>query len=48
MPTLTLRARTLPYRPELRAHEKICTRCGIMFTVNKSRGPHNTECRDCR
>jgi len=45
MPT-TFRARTLPYRPTLRHDQRVCTRCGILFTINTSR-PHS-ECRDCR
>ena len=43
----TLRARTLPYRPELRAHERVCTRCGIVFYTRTDRKQF-AECRDCR
>ena len=44
---VTLRARSIPYRPELKAHERICARCGIQFTIHPQRDQH-TDCRDCR
>jgi hypothetical protein len=44
----TLRARSVPYRPELKADERICTRCGILFRYNPTRSPHLTDCPDCR
>lgn len=45
----TLLARSTPYRPDLKYGERICTRCGITFTLgNPKRSPHLTECRDCR
>ena len=43
----TLRARTLPYRPELHADQRVCTRCGIIFRFRPDRKQH-AECRDCR
>jgi hypothetical protein len=48
MPARTLRARTLPYRPELLAHERICTRCGIKFNTRSDRKIQHTKCIDCR
>jgi pyridoxine 5'-phosphate synthase PdxJ len=46
--THTLRARSTPYRPTLRACDRICKRCGIQFTIHPQRDRHHTECRDCR
>lgn len=43
-----LSARSLPYRPTLRHNERICTRCGIQYTINPRRIKQTTECRDCR
>jgi hypothetical protein len=45
---ITLRARSTPYRPALRACDRICKRCGIQFMINPQRDRHHTECRDCR
>lgn len=46
---VTLRARALPYRPTLRADERICTRCGIQFRIHSTkRDGAPTDCRDCR
>lgn len=43
-----IRARSRPYQPDLRADQRVCTRCGITYTYNTSRDTHLTECRDCR
>ena len=42
----TYQARSVPYR-ELRATDKICTRCGIVFGMRSDRFQH-TDCIDCR
>jgi len=42
----TILARATPYRPSLRANERVCTRCGIVFRTHAARPL--TECRDCR
>lgn len=39
---------SLPYRPQLRACDRICQRCGIKYRVNPQRGTVHAECRDCR
>lgn len=45
----TLRARSTPYRPDLRTCERICKRCGIIFRLAQPRrDAHLIECRDCR
>lgn len=44
-----IRARSLPYQPELRKSERICQRCGILFNVlQPARDQHLVTCRDCR
>lgn len=49
MPTGTIRARSTPYRDPIRTNERICKRCGILFTANHGRRDlHITHCRDCR
>lgn len=46
---VAIRARSLPYQPELRANERICQRCGITFTLHQpARDQHIVTCRDCR
>lgn len=43
-----LRARSTPYRAELKPNERVCPRCGIHFTINPRRIHQHDECRDCR
>lgn len=45
----TLRARSLPYRPEPRYNERVCKRCGITYRIHSiRRDGHHAECNDCR
>jgi len=49
MAATALRARSTPYRPALLAKERVCTRCGITFTLGQpKRDSHLTRCVDCR
>ena len=49
MASLIVRARSLPYRPTLRAVDRICTRCGIQFRLaHTTRDAHRTKCNDCK
>jgi hypothetical protein len=43
-----IRARSLPYQPQLPADVRVCTRCGIHYHYNTTRDTHLTTCRDCR
>lgn len=47
--SVTIRARSLPYRTPPTAKDRICKRCGIQFRVHQpARDPHIVTCRDCR
>lgn len=49
MPALTIRARSLPYRPPSTVTDRVCTRCGIRFRNHHiKRHGYHTKCTDCR